>query len=56
MVRLCNRCGDKEWWLNGKRHREGGPAVERANGGKEWWLNGKRYNTEVGYKRALASL
>jgi hypothetical protein len=33
--------GDKEWWLNDKRHREDGPAVERANGTKQWWLNGK---------------
>ena len=31
--------GDKQWWLNGKLHREDGPAVECANGTKEWWLN-----------------
>jgi len=24
--------GDKYWYLNGKRHREDGPAVEHANG------------------------
>jgi hypothetical protein len=35
--------GNKEWFLNGKKHREDGPAVERANGAKEWWLNGKRH-------------
>ena len=33
--------GDKSWFLNGKRHREDGPAFEYANGDKEWWLNGK---------------
>jgi hypothetical protein len=33
--------GDKSWWLNGKCHREDGPAIERASGGKSWWLNGK---------------
>ena len=32
--------GAKEWRLNGKYHREDGPAIELANGGKEWWLNG----------------
>ena len=33
--------GTKEWWLNGKFHREDGPAIENSNGSKEWWLNGK---------------
>ena len=36
--------GDKEWWIDDKRHRENNlPAVEKANGDKEWWVNGKRY-------------
>ena len=38
--------GTKEWWLNGKRHREGGPATEWRNGHKEWWLNGKRHRED----------
>jgi hypothetical protein len=33
--------GTKQWSLNGKFHREDGPALERANGDKVWWLNGK---------------
>ena len=33
--------GTKYWFLNGKRHREDGPAIERANGSKLWYLNGK---------------
>ena len=37
--------GDKEWYLNGKPHREDGPAVEYANGDKYWYLKG-RYLTE----------
>ena len=37
----------KEWFLNGKRHREDGPAVERADGSKAWFLNGK-YHREDG--------
>ena len=33
--------GTKKWWLDGKRHRVDGPAIERPNGTKEWYLNGK---------------
>jgi len=33
--------GDKQWLLNGKRHREDGPAIEFADGSKEWCLHGK---------------
>ena len=36
-----NLHGTKEWYLNGKLHREDGPAIEYADGGKEWYLNGK---------------
>ena len=38
--------GIKEWHLNGKLHREDGPAVEQLDGHKEWWLNGKRQREE----------
>jgi hypothetical protein len=39
--------GGKEWFLNGKRHREDGPAVEYADGyNKEWWINGKRHRED----------
>ena len=38
--------GDKVWWLNGKLHREDGPAVEWANGRKEWFLNGKLHRED----------
>jgi hypothetical protein len=31
--------GTKSWHLNGKYHREDGPAVEYADGDKEWYLN-----------------
>ena len=34
--------GNKFWLLNGKFHREDGPAIEFANGQKDWYLNGKR--------------
>lgn len=33
--------GTKEWFLNGKLHREDGPAIEWADGSKKWYINGK---------------
>ncbi len=33
--------GSKDWYLNDKRHRVDGPAVEYADGSKSWYLNGK---------------
>ena len=35
--------GSVRWYLNGKRHREDGPAIEWANGSKSWWLDDKRH-------------
>lgn len=36
-----NADGIKEWTLNGKYHREDGPAIERPSGYKAWCINGK---------------
>lgn len=33
--------GTKYWYMNGRRHREDGPAVEFADGSKLWCLNGE---------------
>jgi hypothetical protein len=33
--------GSKVWYLDGKLHREDGPAVEYANGDKFWFRDGK---------------
>ena len=38
--------GYKYWYLDGKRHREDGPAVKCADGSKEWYLNGKRHRKD----------
>ena len=38
--------GDKRWYLNGKRHREDGPAVEFGNGDKSWYLNGRAHRID----------
>jgi len=38
--------GDKYWYLDGKLHREDGPAVEYADGTKWWYLDGKRHRED----------
>ena len=38
--------GTKEWWLEGKWHREDGPAYER-HPTKEWYLNNCYYKQIV---------
>ena len=47
--------GTKYWYLNGKLHREDGPAVERANGNKYWYLNDKEV-TEEEHKRMTSKV
>ena len=37
------QCGG---WVNGKRHREEGPAVLYGNGSKAWWIDGKRHRED----------
>jgi len=39
---------DRTDWRDkkGNLHREGGPAVECADGTKEWWQNGKRHRED----------
>ena len=38
--------GVKVWYLNGKHHREDGPAVKYSDGSKYWWLNGQRHRAD----------
>lgn len=38
-----DKYGDRYWYLDGRRHREDGPAVEYFNGQTEWFKNGKRH-------------
>ena len=38
--------GDKYWYLDGKLHREDGPAIEYANGDKYWYLDGKPHRED----------
>ena len=43
---VIDRVGDKAWYLNGKKHREDGPAIERANGSKAWYLKGRLHRED----------
>ena len=38
--------GDKSWYLNGKLHREDGPAVEYSTGYKSWYLKNKLHRED----------
>lgn len=38
--------GSKFWSLNGKFHREDGPAAIYSYGKKEWWLNGELHRED----------
>jgi hypothetical protein len=38
--------GRREWYRDGVRHRDDGPAVEYADGGREWWRDGKLIREE----------
>ena len=42
-----------EWRLNGKLHREDGPAIEYANGVKSWYLDDREYS-ESDYNKEMA--
>ena len=37
-----------KWTLNGKLHREDGPAFEWPNGDREWYLNGELVGVDNG--------
>ena len=45
--------GDKLWFLNGKLHREDGPAIEWSDGLKQWYLKGELYSEEFLFLKAL---
>ena len=45
--------GTRCWYLNGKRHREDGPAVECTDGTRWWFLNGVEYTEEEFNKKTL---
>lgn len=45
-VRVDKEFGSTHWYLDGKRHREDGPAVEYVNGHREWYIDGKKHRLD----------
>jgi hypothetical protein len=43
---ISDKYGNVKWSLNGKLHREDGPAVECSNGNKLWYINGKLHRED----------
>jgi hypothetical protein len=41
-----DRDGNKIWTLDGKYHREDGPAAEWADGDNYWWLNDRIHRVD----------
>lgn len=35
-----------EWWINGIRHRDDGPAIEQKNHFKQWYINGQLHRED----------
>ena len=43
---ITDKYGDKIWYVNGRRHRLGGPAYEGSNGDKAWYVKGKLHRLD----------
>jgi len=41
-----DRYGTKRWYMNGKLHRDDGPAIEYADGSKFWYMNDKLHRVD----------
>jgi hypothetical protein len=39
---------DKQWYINGKRHRLDGPAIDIVHtyGYRSWWIDGKKHRED----------
>ena len=45
LTKICYN-GSQSWYLNGKRHREDGPAIIYADGEQRWYLNGELHRED----------
>ena len=43
---IVNCDGTQEWFKDGKRHREDGPAIEYEDGTEFWFLDGKQHRAD----------
>lgn len=46
VVMIESPSGSHEWYRGDKRHRENGPALERADGVREWLVNGELHRED----------
>jgi hypothetical protein len=42
---VTTKYGTQYWWINGKRHREDGPAFI-CDGTQDWYINGKKHRED----------
>ena len=45
-IEVLHKLGSQCWYLNGKLHREDGPAEICADGDQIWYLNGKLHRED----------
>ena len=45
-IPVINQNGNKEYYLDGKLHKEDGPAIEGNLTSPRWYLDGKKYSPE----------
>ena len=43
---IVNEDGSRAWWVDNKRHRVDGPALEGADGSREWLVENKLHRTD----------
>ena len=46
LVRIDDEQGGSHWYLDGKRHREDGPAMLLADGSAHWFIHGRRHRDD----------
>jgi hypothetical protein len=46
IIKIIENDESKKWFLNGKLHREDGPAIEYPDGSEEWYLNNKLHRED----------
>lgn len=41
-----DRWGNRNWWLDGQRHRDNGPAYQGSNGDQFWYMLGQLHRVD----------
>ena len=43
---IIDKYGNKDWFHNGLRHKQNGPAIKNVNGDKLWFQDGKKHRLD----------